>query len=64
MARRHVAEGEARVARQQALVADFETKGYDTSQALSLLGAMRHALRLMHEDLAYEQQRAARQQAK
>lgn len=60
IAQRHVAESEAQVAHQTALVADLALQGRNTAQAESLLTAFKNTLRLMREVVAREQQRAAR----
>jgi hypothetical protein len=38
---RHVAEGEAHIGRQEALVAELETEGHDTKDALAILATLR-----------------------
>ena len=52
MARRHVAEAEARVARQRELVAELERQGRDATQVQAVLDLFEDTLRLMHEGLA------------
>lgn len=52
MARRHVIEGEARVASQRARVAELAGQGLDTTQAEEILATFKATLRLMREDLA------------
>jgi tagatose-1,6-bisphosphate aldolase len=61
MAQRHVTEGEALVARQTALLAAFEAKGFDTTAAADLLACLKDTLRLMYEDLVHQQARATQQ---
>ena len=58
MAQRHVEEGEARVARQAALVAELAQRGLETAQAESLLATMKEALGLAYDGLARERERA------
>ena len=60
MARRHVVEDEARVARQTAPMDHFQAKGLDTARAVELLASVQDALRLMREDPVHQPQRAAR----
>lgn len=60
MAQRHVAEGEARVMHQVALIAKLAQQGHDTVEAETLLGTMRDTLRLMYEHLAHELAHAGR----
>lgn len=60
MAQRRVVEAEARVADQTARVADLRRRGLDTKQAASILAMFVETLRLMREDLAYEQQKRSR----
>jgi hypothetical protein len=55
MARRHVVEGEARVASQSALVTGLVQKGHDTTAAELLLSTMSESLLLMRAHLADEQ---------
>jgi hypothetical protein len=62
IAQRHVAQSEAQVAHQTALVADLAQQGRNTAQAERLLVAFKDTLRLMREVLAREQQRVARRQ--
>ena len=52
LARRHIVEGEVRVARQQALVAELQAAGYPTGLARQLLGSLTETLRQMqiHRD--------------
>lgn len=52
IARRHVVEAEAGVARQRELVAELERQGHDSTQAQAVLHLFEHTLRFMHEDLA------------
>lgn len=52
MARRHVIEGEARVASQRERVAELAGQGLDTTQADEILATFEGTLRLMREDLA------------
>ena len=61
---RHVAEEEARVARQTGLIADLASKGIDTAEAQSLLGLLKDTLRLMYENLAHQQERIRCQPAR
>lgn len=49
---RHIAEGEARVARQAALVARLAESGRDTTMAQALLESFRKLLALSYEHLA------------
>ena len=58
MAQRHVEEGEARVAKQTALVAELEDKGLETAQAEALLATMKESLALAYVGLARERERA------
>ena len=55
---RHVEEGEARVARQEAIVADLERDSHDVSAAVALLDTLRQTLELMYDDLAHQRARA------
>ncbi len=52
LARRHLVEGQARVARQQALVDELQASGYPTGLARALLGSLTETLRQMqaHRD--------------
>ena len=52
MARRHVIEGEARVASQRARVAELASEGRDTTQAEEILATFETTLRFMRQDLA------------
>lgn len=54
MALRHVAQGEARVARQAALVAELAQQGRDTVGAETLLATMEDTLQLMRKHLDLE----------
>jgi hypothetical protein len=58
-ARRHVAEGESRVAAQERLLADLSRDGHDTTTAVELLATLRQSLAEMREHLTYEEQRGA-----
>lgn len=51
LARRHIAEGEARIARQSILIARFKQHGLDSTEALTLLALFRDSLALMQEHL-------------
>lgn len=51
MARRHVAEAETRIARQELLITKMTDKGLDTGQAEAILCTFETTLRLMREDL-------------
>jgi cell division protein FtsB len=63
-AQRLVAEGEAWVARQTALVAEISRDNDDTTKAEALLAAMKNTLARLREDLAHLQaaNQARRQQ--
>lgn len=52
MARRHLVEGEARVARQRAIVDNLKARGHSTQLALALLASLQETLRQMraHRD--------------
>jgi hypothetical protein len=58
LARRHVAEGEARVSRQEALIAELARGAHDTTEAISLLHTFRETLNLMRQHLEYEEAQA------
>lgn len=60
MALRHVKEGEERVNRQNALVADLARKGLETAQAQALLDILLESLALASEGLDREIERANR----
>ena len=67
LANRHVAEGETRIARQEALLAEWARLGRDTREVERVLQAMRDTLALMrehqqrlHEQSLREQHEAAR----
>lgn len=60
MAQRHVAESEARVAHQTALVADLVQQGHNTAQAQALLASFKGTLCIMCEVLARQQEREAK----
>jgi hypothetical protein len=60
MAQRHVAEGEARVAHQTALVAELARDGHNTARADALLATLKNTLHLMRDVLARERAREAR----
>lgn len=62
MARRHVAEGAARVEDQAALVARLTQQGRDTTAAELLLSCMREALLTIRAHLANEQERVGGKQ--
>jgi hypothetical protein len=53
MARRHVAEGAARVAKQRQLVENLEADGYPTELAHQLLTSLEDTLEQMRRHLAY-----------
>jgi hypothetical protein len=53
-AERHVWEAEARIARQEILVAELTSEGRDTVLARNLLGIMQEALVAMRDHLHYE----------
>ncbi len=55
MARRHVAEAEKRLYRQQALVGTLAGRGLDTEVAAQTLAAFELALQAMREHLALEE---------
>lgn len=59
LAQRHVAAGEERVARQQALIAALVQQGCDTVDAQALLATMEDALQILRERLDLEQKREA-----
>lgn len=52
IARRHVAEGEERVRRQEALLQELARDGHPTTEAEALLDTMRKTLELMRDELA------------
>ena len=56
-ARRHVAEGEQRIAEQRAIVERLRSDGYDTRDAERLLHTLEQTLELMMEHLAHEELR-------
>lgn len=58
MTQRHVREGEARLAKQTALVAKLAQHGLETAEAETLLATMEEWLRLAREHLAFEMERA------
>lgn len=58
LARRHVLEGEARVRRQEALVAELARDGHPIEDAQALLATMRRTLVLMRDDLAQAERRS------
>ncbi|WP_157272307.1 hypothetical protein [Azohydromonas aeria] len=58
-AQQRVVEAEERVKVQAARVADLAHRGQDTTQAQDTLAVFELTLRLMREDLAREQERAA-----
>lgn len=60
IAQRRVVEAEARVEHQAARVADLRRRGLDTKQAEVILATFVETLRLMREDLAYQQWKASR----
>lgn len=60
MAQRHVADGEARVAYQTALVAELARDGHNTARAEALLATLKNTLYLMRDVLARERVRATR----
>jgi hypothetical protein len=60
MAQRHVAEGEVRVARQTALVAELARDGHNTARAEALLATLKNTLYLMCGVLARARAREAR----
>jgi hypothetical protein len=60
MAQRHVAEGEARVAHQTALVAGLARDGRNTARAEALLATLKNTLYLMRDVLARERAREIR----
>jgi hypothetical protein len=62
MARRHVAEGEARVAHQTSLVAELARDGCSTARAEAELATLKGTLGLMCEVLAREREREAKVQ--
>lgn len=49
LTRQHIAEGEARIARQAILIARFKEHGLDTTEAETLLMVFRDSLALMRE---------------
>lgn len=49
LVRQHIAEGEARIARQAILIACFKEHGLDTTEAETLLKVFRDSLALMRE---------------
>ena len=51
LAQRHVIEGEQRVARQVALIAELERDGYDTRDAKEFCETLEETLALMHAHL-------------
>jgi hypothetical protein len=60
IAQHHVAEGEARVAYQTALVAELVRDGRNTARAQAYLATLNDTLVLMHGVLAREQERTAK----
>ncbi|MGX4771138.1 hypothetical protein ACWAUC_15255 [Bradyrhizobium guangdongense] len=50
MAERHVALGEEHLERQEALIAELDRDGYDTTDALKLLATMRATQQLHLQD--------------
>ena len=52
MAERHIAEGETRIRRQEALLYRTVQSGRDTAEAEELLRLMRESLALMHQHRA------------
>jgi DNA-binding phage protein len=59
VAQRRVAEAQAHVNAQIARVADLARRGLDTTQAKATFAVFETTLRIMREDLAREQERAA-----
>jgi hypothetical protein len=57
MAQRHVAEGEARVAQQMALIAELARDGHNTARAQALLATLKGTLGIMCGILARERER-------
>ena len=51
LAKRHIAEGEQRVARQTALIAELASHGYDTTDAELLLKTLQDTLNAMYDHL-------------
>jgi predicted DsbA family dithiol-disulfide isomerase len=49
LVRQHIAEGEARIARQAILIARFREHGLDTTEAETLVTVFRDSLALMRE---------------
>lgn len=64
MARRHVAEGQARVERQAALVEKLDLDGHDTRRAESVLMVLWQTLGVMTENLARYGEHANRANAR
>jgi hypothetical protein len=58
-AKRRVAEAEAHVNAQVDRIAELTRRGLDTTQAKATLAVFEMTLRIMREDLAREQERAA-----
>ena len=56
-ARRHVAEGEQRIAEQRAIVERLRSDGYDTSDAERLLHTLEQTLEVMLKHLGHEERR-------
>jgi hypothetical protein len=50
MVERHVAEGEIRLSRQRALIAELDRDGHDTADARAILATIRETQRLHVED--------------
>jgi hypothetical protein len=64
MARRHVAEGEAHVARQEALIVKLDRDGHTqlAVEARELLTTLQTSLRLTYEDLLWIENQSRRQE--
>lgn len=60
MAQRHVAEGQARVAHQTALVAELARDGRNTARAEALLATLKNTLLVMSGVLTRERAREAK----
>jgi hypothetical protein len=60
MVQRHVAQGEARVTQQTAVIADLARDGHNTARAEAQLTILKDTLHLMCEVLAREREREAK----